>query len=245
MRLQRRDFLRALARTFAAQGSWNYRTYVAGGLSYALLPLLERIHAGDPVALREALERHLRPFNAHPYLVPVAVGALARLEHEREDPERIARFRTALSSSLGAIGDRLVWQGWRPFCLLISVLAFSMGLGPWWAVLVFLLLYNTGHVALRAWGLRRGWDNGLKVGDVLSSGWIRRAASGLVAADLVLLGAVAVALCARIPAGDWPAWVRAVVGGGAALAGLAWPGALGVAAAALVVVASLVAWLPG
>lgn len=244
MRLARKDFARALARTFAAQGSWNYGSYMAGGLAFSLLPLLERIHAGDPVGLRQAVERHLRPFNAHPYLVPLAVGALARLEYDGEDPQRIERFRTALSSSLGALGDRLVWQAWRPFWLLISLLAFSLGLGAWAAILLFLFPYNAGHVLLRAWGLRRGWEEGLGVGRTLSAPWIRRAARLLAGADVLLLGAVAVALLARLPGGGLPLADRTAGAIVAAASGLAWPGAAGIASGALAVLAGVAVWLP-
>jgi len=244
MRLARKDFARALARTFAAQGTWNYGSYMAGGLTFSLLPLLERIHAGDPVGLREAVQRHLRPFNAHPYLVPLAVGALARLEYEGEDPERIERFRTALSSSLGAVGDRLVWQGWRPFWLLIAILAYSLGVGPWAAVLLFLFPYNAGHVLLRAWGLRRGWEEGLAVGRTISAAWIRRTARVLAAADVVLLGAVAVALIARLQGGGLPVLDRTVVGAVAGVAGIVWPGLVGGATGVLAVLVGVVAWLP-
>lgn len=243
VRPARRDFALALVRTLGAQGTWNYRSYTAGGLTYALLPLLHRIHAGDPVAFRAAVERHLRPFNAHPYLVPLAVGALARLEHEREEPRRIERFRTALSSSLGAVGDRLVWQAWRPFCLLLGVLGFSLGLGPWAAVLLFLIPYNAGHVTLRVWGLRRGWSAGLRVGAVVSGRGLRRLARWLTAADLLLLGTVAVTLAHRLAGGTLPRWTGAAAGAAAAAAGAGWPGLVGVSAAALVVVGALVAWI--
>ena len=245
MRLARKDFARALARTFAAQGTWNYGSYVAGGLAFSLLPLLERIHAGDPVGLRQAMDRHLRPFNAHPYLVPLAVGALARLEYEGEDPERIERFRTALSSSLGAVGDRLVWQAWRPFWLLISVLAYSLGLGPWAAVLLFLFPYNAGHVVLRAWGLRRGWEEGLGVGRTISAPWIRRTARLLGGVDVVLLGAVTVALVAKLQGGGLPLAGRVVTAGVMAASGIAWPGVVGAVTGALAALAGVVAWLPG
>jgi len=239
----RRDFVRALLRTFAAQGSWNYRSYTAGGLTYALLPLLRRIHAGDPVRLREALERHMRPFNAHPYLIPLAVGALARVERDREEGERIVRFRTALSSSLGALGDRLVWQAWRPFCLLMAVLGFNLGLGPWAAVVLFLIPYNAGHVALRIWGMRRGWSEGLRVGAVMSGEPVRRLARWLTAVDVVLMGAVAVTLAGRLAGAALPAWTGPAGGAAAALGGAAWPGIAGASAAALVVLAAVAAWI--
>ena len=49
MRPLRSDHLAAWSRTFAVQGSWNYTTMVGTGVAYALLPLLRRIYAGDPV----------------------------------------------------------------------------------------------------------------------------------------------------------------------------------------------------
>jgi len=65
-------------------------------------------------------------FNAHPYLAAVAVGALARAELAGVPPERIERFRTALSGPLGSVGDRLVWAGWLPFCSLVALVAFGV-----------------------------------------------------------------------------------------------------------------------
>lgn len=192
------DFLRALARSLAFQATWNHRSCQAGGLVYALLPLLRRIHAGDPVALRRSVERHLGSFNAHPYLGPLAVGALARVEHEHVDPERIESMRGALGGVLGAAGDRLVWSAWRPFCLLAAVLAFTLGVGPWQTALGFLLLYNTGHLILRAWGLRRGWQRGLEPGSVVPRERLGRLARLLGRTNIPLLGAAVVLLSLRV-----------------------------------------------
>jgi PTS system mannose-specific IID component len=64
--ISRTDLTAAFLRTFAIQGSWNYRTLLGGGLAYAMLPLLVRIHSGDPVALRRAVRRHASSFNGRP-----------------------------------------------------------------------------------------------------------------------------------------------------------------------------------
>lgn len=172
---------------------------IGGGIAYALWPLLARIHAGDPVALRGALERHASAFNAHPYLSPLAVGALARVEYEEHAPETIERFKTALRGPLGAIGDQAVWAGWRPFCLLTSILAFCLGLDARAAALGFLLLYNTGHLSLRAWGYRRGWREGLNVGGVLARSPLKQLATRLFPVNQALMGAAVVLLLTRLP----------------------------------------------
>lgn len=235
------DFLRSFLRTFAVEGSWNPHSMTAGGLVYALLPLLARIHAGDPVALREAVRRHLEPFNAHPYLTPMAVGSLARMEHQGEDPARIRRYRRALMGPLGAVGDRLVWAGWRPVCLLAGLLAFSLGADPVRAALLFLLSYNAGHLALRAWAFRLGWRDGVHAVRGLTAPALERWGLALRWTGVCLAGATAAALAARIP-GAAGAWSAATLAGMGALAGYRWPQWAGRGAVGLVVAASFL-WL--
>lgn len=213
---RRADMLSAFLRSFAIQGSWNYRTMIGAGMAYALSPLLQRIHAGDPVALRGAIERHAAEFNAHPYLSSLAIGALARLEHEGADPDTLARFRAALRAPLGAIGDRAVWAGWRPFCIFSTILAYGLGADPIAAALGFLLVYNLGHIALRGWGLRWGWEAGLDVGQRLKTMTPLRLAGRLVPFNQALMAACGVVLLSRLPGPTPEPWMGAV----AAVAGL-------------------------
>jgi mannose/fructose/N-acetylgalactosamine-specific phosphotransferase system component IID len=215
--ISRTDLTAAFLRTFAIQGSWNYRTLLGGGLAYAMLPLLVRIHSGDPVALRRAVRRHASSFNGHPYLCSMAVGSLARLEHDGLDPARIERFRTALRGPLGAIGDRVVWAGWRPFCLLSAIIAFCLGLEEWKAVVAFLSVYNAGHLWLRLWGFRTGWREGLGVGSALARSPLKYWATVMIRANLVLLGLATVLLVLRVPLHGS---IGPVAGGAAVIAGL-------------------------
>lgn len=235
MKVRRSDLVRSFLRCFAVQGSWNYRDFLAGGLAYCLLPLLRRVHAGHPEALREAVSRHLRPFNAHPYLAAMAVGALARMERDGAGDEEIRRVRRALVGPLGAAGDRMVWTGWRPLCLLAAVAVYTLGAGPWTAVLLFLSLYNAGHLVLRAWAFRRGWRDGPRAAALLSGpGW-RRLSAGLARGAGALAGGVAALLALHLAPVDG----AAALGGGALAAvlafaaGLRWPSPVGRAAAPL------------
>lgn len=215
------DFARSFLRCFAVQASWNPRTQMAGGLCYAMLPLLRRIHGGDPEKLREALSRHLAPFNAHPYLAPLAVGALARLEADGADPERIVASRRALAAPLGATGDRLVWSGWRPFCLLIALAAYSLGVAVGTSVLLFLLLYNVGHVALRAWAFQAGWREGPVAVRRFTRPAVARTARLLAGAVASLAGAVGVLVAVHAFGGSATAPAVGAVAAGAVAAG-AW-----------------------
>jgi len=161
-------------RMLAIQGAWNYETLMGNGIGFCLEPALRLLPGGVHGAeFKSALARESRYFNAHPYLAAVAVGALARVELDREPPDRIERFRTALCGPLGSVGDRLVWAGWLPFCSLASLALFGLGGDPVVVVGFFLVAYNLGHVALRVWGLRTGWRYGLRVATALANPVLR------------------------------------------------------------------------
>jgi PTS system mannose-specific IID component len=156
-----------LLRSFAVQGSWNYRTLIGTGMAFVLAPALRHLHGADGPRLREATGRHAELFNAHPYLATLAAGAIARLEADGAPPELIGRFKAAVRGSLGSLGDRLVWLVWRPTTALLMVALLLAGL-PWWlAVSAFVASYNALHLWLRVWGLRTGLREGLQVARAL------------------------------------------------------------------------------
>jgi mannose PTS system EIID component len=204
-------------RSFAVQGSWNYRTLIGPGFIFALLPALRVIHRGDPAGLARAVDRHRGLFNSHPYLAGMAVGAVATMEAAGEDPAVIERFKTAVRGSLGTMGDRLIWAGWRPVCLLFSLAVLLLG-GAWWAVVAaFLGVYNAGHLLLRAWALRVGLREGKRVGERL-----RRSPVLQTQRILTIVGAFLIGLVLPFAAaGDY----LASAGGSAARVGLQpwWP----------------------
>lgn len=247
MRPLRSDHLAAWSRTFAVQGSWNYRTLVGTGIAYAMLPLLRRIYAGDPVQLREAVARSMRPFNGHPYLCGMAVAALGRLEQDQTDPQTIEKFRSALRGPLGTVGDRAVWGQWRPICVLTGMLAFLLGAGPGWSAAVFLVLYNAGHVAIRIWAYVKGWEAGLEVGRLLRGAWLESWAGRLGPFNIMLTGAVVLLLAERLVRGAGVSLESgALLGMGAvaALVAFRFPRQGGRAAAVLLFIAPLL-WLLG
>ena len=187
-------FIGTFLRSFLIQSSWNYRTMIGTGFGFAMLPGLRRIFRGRPEAFEAAVERHLEHFNAHPYLADVALGASLRLEAEGETPETVRRFKTAVRGPLGGIGDALVWATWLPVVSMMAVALYWLGLPGPWAALVFLVMYNTGHVGLRIWGFRTGLEAGRGVAARLAaarfSAWTLRLRSWGVLVLGVLAGAV-------------------------------------------------------
>jgi len=190
-------WLRVFARLFAVQGSYNYEVMIGNGIAFAAEPAFRLLPGGrDGAAYRAAMARHSRYFNAHPYLAALAIGALIRAELEGEDPARVERFRTACCGPLGAAGDRLVWAGWLPFCSTIALLAYGIGWSATGVVALFVGTFNVGHVALRAWGLRAGYREGLKVAAALGSPVLRQGPLH-VARGVALVGGLALPLVLR------------------------------------------------
>jgi mannose PTS system EIID component len=189
-----RTRLAMFVRLLAIQGAWNYETLLGNGIGFCVEPALRLLPGGQGGdAYRAALARESQYWNAHPYMAAVAVGALARAELDGEAPARIERFRTALCGPLGSVGDRLVWAAWLPACSISALAAFGFGMGTGGVILVFLGIYNAGHLALRAWGLSAGLEHGMRVALALGGPVLRRGPSHIAQAA-ALIGGVALPL---------------------------------------------------
>lgn len=234
----------AFLRCFVIQGSWNYHTMLGSGFAFAVLPGLKRIHADDPEGLEASVERHLEHFNAHPYLSGIAVGAALRLESDGAPPQLIRRFKTAVRGPLGGLGDTLVWASWLPAASLTALAMIWLGVSGWVAVLTFLLVYNAGHLALRAWGFRVGLREGHGVARVLGRAelgrWTERVRSVATVLLGLLVGAVLAAPDGLLATGAlWTFLAFASFLGGLFVGHRAWrPAAAGV----VVVVGVLSVW---
>lgn len=246
-RLPIRTRLAVVLRSFAVQGSWNYRTLIGAGFAFALMPVLRRIFRDEPGRLQAAVQRHCALFNSHPYVAPVALGAVARLEAEGADPTLVERFKTAIRGALGSLGDRLVWAAWRPACVLLGLAVWLAGGPAWVAVVAFLAVYNVGHVVLRVWAFRVGWRDGVHVAGRLRDARVGEAQRALGSAGSFLVGfALPLVAAGGLTDHAVPAWVLGA-GLAAAAAGIAFGrtarGAAVVAIVILVALGSLGGWI--
>ena len=141
-----------------------------------------------------SVRRHLEHFNAHPYLSNVALGAALRLEADGADPETVRLFKITVRGPLGSLGDSLVWATWLPGVSVAALALYWLGLSPPLVVSFFLIVYNAGHLALRAWGFRAGLSQGRDVGGVLGhadlTGWTGRVKWVVAGLLGILVGAV-------------------------------------------------------
>jgi PTS system mannose-specific IID component len=192
--MTRRTLAATFARSFLIQGSWNYRTMLGSGFAFAMLPALRRIFQGDPKGFEAAVGRHLEHFNAHPYLSSVALGAAIRLEADGESAGSVRRFKTAVRGPLGGLGDALVWASWLPAISMAALALVWLGAPGWAAVTTFLVVYNIGHLALRAWGFHAGLAEGRDVARSLGraslSAWTERVRATAALLLGLLVGAI-------------------------------------------------------
>jgi mannose PTS system EIID component len=197
----------SLLRLFAVQGSYNYERMLGVGMGVAEEPLLRDLRApADGAVYRAAVARAAHFFNAHPYLCGLAVGAAARAEHDGASPAQIEKLRAALCGPLGSLGDRLVWAGWLPLVSALAMAAVALGMEAR-AIAGFLVIYNAGHLALRWWALRAGWERGARVVSALQHPVLQRALAVAGPAMALAVG-LALPLAAQYLAAPFALWTR-------------------------------------
>ena len=188
-KLQWSIFLRSLA----LQGSWNHQRMQNLGLLWTVLPWL-RMNRGDVNRDRIFCRRYYGYFNTNPYLANFLFGGLIRLEEDQDAglelvPGMIGTFRDSVGRALASLGDQLFWLGLRP--TLIMVICLAGLLGHISAVLVVVGLFTAGQLLLRWMALRKGYDLGMDIVDLLFDprwhSWIGR----MKRAGMVLTGMVA------------------------------------------------------
>lgn len=169
----KRGIVSSWFRLLLIQGSWSYDRMIGVGVAFSSEPLLRDLPGGvQGQRYREALARAAGYFNGHPYLIGLAVGALARTEHEGVPPERTGRLRSALAGPLGSVGDKMVWAGTLPSAAAVG-LVLAVTLSPVVGIVGFLVLHNVVNIGLRVWALSAGWRGGMQVGKFLGGDVIK------------------------------------------------------------------------
>jgi PTS system mannose-specific IID component len=156
------------------QASWNDDRMIGVGSAWAIEPMLRALPGGrNGPRYRAAMARATQFFNAHPYLAGMAIGAVARAEHEDLPPETVRRLRHALVGPLGSVGDKLIWAGVMPTAVGIGLAVCALT-SPIAGAITFLVLYNAVHLVTRWWALHAGWERGRDVSRALTARGLKR-----------------------------------------------------------------------
>lgn len=253
MRLPRAVLTRVFWRCLFLQAAWNRRGMQNLGFAYAIDPALRHLYA-DPAKRAEALARHMKFFNCHPYMAAAIIGGAIHHEERvaagQEPGSSPLQYKQSLQGPLAAVGDGFFWTALRPFFGVLGA-AGALLLG-WPAIVAVLLAYNAIHFALRIRLFRAGYERGDGlVGEVarlelpVVAGRLRAAGAILagVAGALVLHPAVAAGgAAALLTAAAVAAVGYALLTRGVPLLRAAYAAAL--AGAAIALLAARLPWSP-
>lgn len=156
--ITKRDLNIMVWRSLFLQASFNYERMQAGGWIFGILPGLKKIHKNKE-DLSNSMKLHLEFFNVHPFLVTFVQGLVLAMEENKESRESIRAIKIALMGPLGGIGDALFWFTLLPITASIGVSLAIQGnvAGP----IVFLLLFNIVHFALRFFLMHYSYKMGI------------------------------------------------------------------------------------
>lgn len=120
MPLSNYDLLKVACRTSFVRLFYNYKCLFGQGICYCIKPLLlNRNKSENQQCETDIINRNSTFFNCNEYLAGFAAGII--LKQEEEDSSRTAKVKQAITSPLGAIGDRLFYQLIIPCIMLLTV----------------------------------------------------------------------------------------------------------------------------
>ena len=165
-KLTKKDITMLGLRSSFLQASFNYERMQAGGFTWAMLPLLEKIHGDDKEGLSEAMSDNLEFINTHPNLVGFLMGLMMSLEEGgKENHGAIKGLKLALFGPIAGIGDAIFWFTILPIVAGISCSFASQGsvLGP----IIFFLTYVVIWILRIVW-THLGYNLGTKSIDIIT-----------------------------------------------------------------------------
>ena len=191
-RVSKASLVRTFYRSLFIQAAWNPRGMQNLGFGSAMSPSLDDLHP-DREARVAAARRHLELFNCHPYAAAAIVGGAVRLEEEVSGgigtPQDVSSFKASLAPPFAALGDGFFWLALRPAAaLLAALLQPFLGL---FCVAVFLVVYDSIHLAVRSWLFAAGYQKGAGILEILSRAHIPAATRALKATAAILAGTLA------------------------------------------------------
>ncbi|MCC6477167.1 PTS system mannose/fructose/sorbose family transporter subunit IID [bacterium] len=156
---------RILCRSCALQLFLNYKTMQGAGYANALLPLLKKSSSRESDTAKAASF-----INGHPVFSSIALGAIAKRLHDEPQlsHDEMAEWKRELSTPLGAIGDTLIWEKFKPLLVVIAatlLLSMRNATATTWMVVLLSIwgLYNLSLHFFRSWGFDRGSELGSRV----------------------------------------------------------------------------------
>ncbi len=182
------------------QATLNNRNMQGLGALFCLSPLARWLKL-DREAWSRFVGRHSGTFNSNPFISPLGIGAIARVEADymrgsgdgSAGDDEIGSFSAKLSTPLGAVGDVLFWASIRPQMVLLG-LACCLIAGPWWGAAVLVAGFSAWQWSFRWLTFGWGWDLGTRVAAMLRDERMRRPGGIAAKVAAFLAGGIALGL---------------------------------------------------
>lgn len=156
---------KVLLRSFTLECSFNYEKMQALGFAYSMMPVIKKYYKTDEERAK-ALQRHMGFFNTTPAMSPFIMGISSAMEKKNAEEgnvedSSINGIKVGLMGPLAGVGDSFFWGTFRVIAAGIGIQFAQQGsiLGA----LLFLLLFNIPHLAIRYFGIHLGFGFGTKI----------------------------------------------------------------------------------
>lgn len=172
------------------QGSWNFERMQNGGWAYAILPALQELYS-DETEYKQAIKRHLKFYNTHPYVSAPILGIVLKMEEEKANGKNISDqmiqdIKVGLMGPLAGVGDPVFWFTLRPILAAVcAALALAKNI---WGPILFFLLWNGIRFGF-LWVMQEiGYKKGVSFVDDLSEGFLKNVALAASMVGMFVLG---------------------------------------------------------
>ncbi|MDP4109170.1 MAG: PTS system mannose/fructose/sorbose family transporter subunit IID [Bacillota bacterium] len=190
-KITKKDLMKVFWRAFMLPCFMSMDRMQASGFAYAMIPIIKKLYKSkDKVS--ESCLRHFEVFNTTYAVAPFIMGIATAMEEqaakdETFDVSMINTVKVALMGPLAGIGDTFFWGTFRIIAAGIGTSLALQGnvLGP----ILFLVLYNIPHFAVRYFGLMIGYKTGTQsLEKLISTGLITKASKVASVMGLTVIG---------------------------------------------------------
>lgn len=211
-RLTKKELRQIFWRSCMLDSSWNYERQQNIGYSYAMTPVVKKLHEDGSEKQRRAYARGLDFMAVTPQLSTLLMGINAAMEEENAnnedfDDSTIVAVKTSLMGPLAGVGDSLIAATLRIIATGVAIGFSQQGslLGP----ILLLLIFNIPGFAIRYLGLKFGYRYGQPFiknaakGDVMEKVTLAASIVGLMAIGGMVASYVSLDLPFVVGSGDF------------------------------------------
>lgn len=191
--ITKKDLIKVFLRSCTLEASFNYERMQSLGLAFSMAPIIKKLYKTKEDRSK-AMKRHLEFFNTTPHLSSFIMGISTAMEEKNSKDENfeedsINAVKIGLMGPLAGIGDSVFWGTLR---VIAAGVGTSLAVkGNILGAILFLLIFNVPHYALRYLGAIYGYKIGSSIlTKVQSSGLMSKITYGASILGMLVIGAM-------------------------------------------------------